>query len=115
MANNPELQAKLDALLNNYRSQLPGRQKEINRLWQSVCQQQTMGEEGKELYRLVHSLSGSGASFGFSALSAAASVFELQLKACCDDGLVIDTERRQLMDKAHASLDNALKALSTAP
>lgn len=108
MANNPELQAKLDALLNNYRSQLPERQEEINRLWQSVCQQQTMGDDGKELYRLVHSLTGSGASFGFSALSDTASVFELQLKACCDDDLVIDTERQQLMEKAYKNLDNAL-------
>lgn len=113
MVNNPDLQAKLDALLNNYRSQLPERQEDIKRLWQSVCQQQAMGDDGKELYRLVHSLTGSGASFGFSALSDAASIFELQLKACCDDELVIDAERRQLMDKAHTGLDNALKVLST--
>ncbi len=111
--NNPELQAKLDALLNNYRSQLPERQKEIRRLWQSVRQQQAVDGDGKELYRLVHSLTGSGASFGFSALSDAASVFELQLKACCDDGLPLDTDRQQLMDKAHADLNNALTALAT--
>ncbi|MCF6218386.1 MAG: Hpt domain-containing protein [Gammaproteobacteria bacterium] len=108
MANNPELQAKLDLLLNRYCSQLPNRQKEIDALWQSVCQQQAMGDEGRELHRLVHSLAGSGASFGFAALSETAKSFELLLKECCDGDLIMDSARQQLMERERLGLYEAL-------
>ncbi len=112
MANNPELQAKLDRLLNRYCAQLPSRQKEIDGLWQSVCQQQKMGDEGRELHRLVHSLAGSGASFGFAALSEAAKSFELLLKECCDGDLVMDSARQLLMEQDRVRLYEVLNKFS---
>ncbi len=106
-----DIQAKLKALLDNYCNQLPERQKDIESHWQMVCEQQAMGEQGKELYRLVHSLAGSGASFGFAELSKAAKAFELKIKTYCDDARSLDhqaqAELMVLRDKLYQALQDA--------
>ena len=111
MPNDQSVQDKLKALLDTYRSQLPQRLNEIDTLWQVVCEQGKMGDEGKELYRLVHSLAGSGASFGFSDLSKAAKAFEMALKVYCESGEPFDKQAQQQVEGVRASFYEALRAV----
>ena len=108
MPASPDIQDKLAALLKNYRSQLPTRLQEIDELWNQVCERGEMGDPGRELYRLVHSLAGSGASFGFSELSKKAKDFENCLKPYCDNGSPLDEAAQQQLNPSRTSLYDEL-------
>ena len=112
MPASPDIQDKLAALLKNYRSQLSARLKEIDTLWNQVSEHGEMGDAGCELYRLVHSLAGSGASFGFSELSKKAKDFENSLKPYCDDALPLDQAAQQQLSPFRISLYDELNRLS---
>lgn len=77
VANN--LQNKLDALKQAYAQHLPAKLSQIEELWHKLCDKWD-SEEIETLHRLVHSLVGSGATYGFKTLSDTARELETLLK-----------------------------------
>jgi len=75
-----ELQAKLQALSDDYAAQLPEKLQQLEQAWQQLPQPEWNAEGFADLYRMVHSLSGSGKTFGFAALSDVARTLEDYLK-----------------------------------
>jgi len=113
MPDKQNVQDKLKALLDSYRSQLPQRLDEIEILWQSVCDQGKMERDGKELYRLVHSIAGSGASFGFSDLSKTAKEFEMGLKVYCESGKAFDKLAQDQLEGARSLFYASIKKIES--
>ena len=69
MADPAGLQAKLKALSDAYAAQLPEKLKQIEQAWEQLPRD-SWDEGGFQiLYRMVHSLTGSGKTFGFALLS----------------------------------------------
>ncbi len=112
MPSDVDISEKLKILLNNYRSQLPQRLSEIEALWLSICQQVAAEDEINELYRIVHSLAGSGASFGFSELSKAAKAFELQIKPYSEGGKEFSQNVPGELEESRLFLIKVLTSLS---
>lgn len=77
MAEAPGIEAALKALRANYIEQLPAKINDIEQRWQAYCVAGGITDESRELLRLIHSLAGSGASFGFAAISERARELEL--------------------------------------
>ena len=92
-----DIQARLQALRDSYAAQLPAKIAEIRALWQRLAAQPNH-EDLKTLHRLVHSLSGSGATFGYSSLSAAARVLELCLNDVVENGKALDGSCQQRVE-----------------
>lgn len=83
----PDIRARLAALRQEYLLQLP---EKIRQLRQSWNQHLSAGEDASQLlalHRQVHSLAGSGATFGCDAISQAARRFEVFVKHLLDNGL----------------------------
>jgi diguanylate cyclase (GGDEF)-like protein len=83
MTVSPEsLQHKLAELRRSYAEQLPAKLSQINETWRNLSAATAVDEALlPDLYRQVHSLTGSGATFGFTALSNAARELEALLKS----------------------------------
>jgi len=63
-----------------YRFALPSRIARIDELWSMIEQDTAAADDRLELERQAHSIAGTGATFGFRPLSAAAKRLELQLQ-----------------------------------
>lgn len=63
-----------------FAGRLPDRLREIDEAWQAVRESAWNEEAVRLLYRLAHSLSGAGATFGFPAVSEAARALEHRLQ-----------------------------------
>lgn len=105
MAESSELKAKLAEIKRNYVSELPRRATALRVAWERTQAEHWAHAPTRELHRLVHSLSGSGATFGFDALSADAHALEVELLKLLQDP---DADRAAL-----ASLFEALLAAVT--
>ena len=75
-----DLQEKLQELRVAYAAQLPEKIREIEEGWNTLLQAGWDEEVLQTLHRKVHSLTGSGATFGFSELSLVSSQLEAFLK-----------------------------------
>lgn len=64
------LSDKIARLRGSFIEQLPGRMAEAHRLFDILCVDPTAGEAATSLHRHLHSIKGTGASFGFLELSA---------------------------------------------
>lgn len=84
------IQARLQALRDSYAAQLPAKIGEIRMLWEKLCRIPAP-EDLKTLHRLVHSLTGSGDTFGYAELSDAARVMEACLKEMQEHNTSLDT------------------------
>jgi chemotaxis protein histidine kinase CheA len=83
MATPADFSDALRLLTEKYRNQLPARLAEINDLLVSVQQAETyLAEDMDTLHRAVHSLTGTGATFGLTKLSNVARSLEVTLKEC---------------------------------
>ena len=100
-----DIQARLQALRDSYTAQLPTKIGEIRSLWQRLAAQPDP-EDLKTLHRLVHSLTGSGATFGYSELSAASRVLEQCLNQVVTHGQALDGSCQQ-------RVEDYLKAIET--
>src|SRR5690242_1377865 len=74
------LRAELRALRANYSAQLPLKFQELEKVWELAQQESENVQHLSNLHLLVHRLSGSGATYGFSALSEEARTLEIYLK-----------------------------------
>lgn len=74
-----DVQARLQALRESYAKQLPDKMTAIQTHWhllQATWDWQTL----EQLHRLIHSIAGSGGSFGFHVLGNQAREIEIELK-----------------------------------
>lgn len=94
MADQEELLAKLKALSDSYAAQLPEKLAQIEQQWRQLPTDSWDDEGFQTLHRLVHSLTGSGKTFGFAALSDAARMLETCLKQIAETKQAPDEEQR---------------------
>lgn len=80
-----DLQAKLAEIKKAYQAELPSKASDLKLAWNDMREENWAADRLQELHRLVHSLSGSGATFGFIELSACARKLEIELKALLHD------------------------------
>lgn len=100
------LKQQLDRLSVIYAQELPSKIAEIQADWQCL-QTQASGPVVKELIRKVHSLRGSGATFGFPEISGVAQRLEEQLRVIStgmNNGLPFSAP---LLDALFAELESA--------
>lgn len=100
----PDPAARLAALQRDYLAQLPHRLTAIEEAWSRLAAGDWAPEPVRELHRLVHNLSGSGATFGIAELSTAARSFEQQLQAAIGHRSLPATEVLAQMQSALAQL-----------
>lgn len=74
------------SLRDYFAARLPERLREIGEAWQRVRDAGWQEEEARTFHRLVHSLAGAGATFGFPAVTDTARSLEQRLKAATQGG-----------------------------
>jgi len=82
--NTTDISKKLKALQLSFKHQLDGRLEEINKLWEEFNLDNSDSRVFNELYRMIHSLAGSGGAFGAVAVSTDASECEQVFKELID-------------------------------
>ncbi len=82
-----ELQIKLSALQQTFKVQLGGKITDIKHLWLAINQENDPVKL-KDLHRMVHSLAGSGGTYGAMPVSTQARVIEKMLLALLEDAKV---------------------------
>ena len=95
MADPVELQAKLKALNDGYAMQLPEKLGQIDHAWEQLPRDRWDDEGFQTLHRMVHSLTGSGKTFGFALLSDVARNLEEYLKQIVQAKKVPDENQRK--------------------
>lgn len=106
-----ELETKLRTLREAYLAQLPERLAAIQGA-RTTLRSATVVDEGlREFYRLVHGLTGSGATFGLQDISDSARTLEQQIKAVVDGSSPLDAAQWSAMD---ASLQRLREAVAGA-
>ena len=98
MSTDPYIE-KLEALRLEYQQMLPTKLENILALWQTIKKQKELGESMEEFYRQVHSLAGSGTTFGFSRLSSAAKELERGIREAQDSGSLLPASIQILDDQ----------------
>ena len=92
----------------DYRNMLPQRLEQINLLWHQVLKGEEVAEALVTLERCVHSLAGSGATFGFADLGDAARVLELMVHPLVNTGIAITAKARADITQAIELLQRSL-------
>lgn len=104
MSDMKELAAKLQVLSDNYAAQLPDKFAQMDAAW-SKLPRDAWNEEGfYALHRMVHSMTGSGKTFGFSALSDVARNLENYLKLIAQKKTAPSGEQRKQIASMMAEL-----------
>lgn len=105
------LEAELRALRASYSAQLPSRIQQVEEAWEIAQHNPGSSEHLKTLHLLVHRLTGSGATYGFTALSEEARTLELYLKPFID-GETFPSEAQKIII---TTLLNVLKEAALEP
>ncbi len=95
---------QMDALHRAYVQQLPHKVQQIEELWRAVSAGTPDNDTLQLLYHLVHKLSGSGPTFGFTSISERAGCLEEAIKRLMANGVAPSPEEKQRVDQAVASL-----------
>lgn len=105
MADPNALQAKLKFLNDAYAAQLPEKLKHLEQVWEQLPLDNWDEESFQTLHRMVHSLTGSGKTFGFSLLSDVARNLEDHLKQLAQAKTKLSEQQRshihELMNELH--------------
>ncbi len=107
-----ELQAQLNVLRESYAAKLDEKIDQIGEGWQlykSHDEGQPRREALASLHRLTHTLAGSGATFGFPAVSSAARRAETVLKSLLQSGAALESEHAQEIEAALEQLRGAAR------
>lgn len=102
-----ELQAALKQFNDAYAATLPKKLKQLHLTWSHFAHAEWNQEEFQRLHRLVHDLTGSGKTFGFSALSDAARQLEQYLKTLGAAQQRLNEPQREQITSLLAALDQA--------
>lgn len=107
------LQAKLKILSDAYAAQLPEKLKQLEQVWVDLPQD-AWDEAGFEtLHRMVHSLTGSGSTFGFPLLSNVARNLEDYLMQFAQAKKVLNDDQRTRIQVLIRELHTAACAKSS--
>lgn len=107
MLKSSELELKLAEIKCSYIRELPQRATDLCAAWDQTETGDWMQDSLRELHRLVHSLSGSGATFGFNDLSAKAHALEVPLAKLLDDSAADRSALSGLFESLLAALKSA--------
>lgn len=107
----PDPAARLAALQRDYLAQIPQQLAAIEEAWGRLVASDWAAGPARELHRLVHNLSGSGATFGVVELSTAARALEQQLQAASGDRAPPSEEARAAMHAGLAQLRAVVRRL----
>lgn len=110
MVDRSDLEARLAAVKRAYVDDLPARAAGLRAAWAQVQAGTSSRGALEELHRLAHNLAGSGATFGFTELSARARAFEIPLKALLQDANADRSALPELFDAMMAALAAAAEA-----
>jgi diguanylate cyclase (GGDEF)-like protein len=102
-----DLHAKLKALKEGYRKALPAKIEAINALWDKLSSGEVQDDVVEELHRQVHSLAGSGATFGMPSVSQSARNLEILLKSIIQSASAIDGDEKAQVVTLLDSLNDA--------
>ena len=114
MADLNKLQAQLQALSDAYAVQLPEKLQQIEQTWNQLPQNEWDDEGFENLHRMVHSLTGSGKTFGFGLLSDVARGLEQYLKQLVQVKMVLSEEQREHVQGLMRELYQAAQHRDTA-
>jgi len=104
-----DFEAKLELLNAAYVADLPGRLRQIEREWGQWPLDAWDDEKFQTLHRMVHSLTGSGKTFGFALLSEAARTLEEYLKSLAQAKAAPGKEQRKRIQILLENLHQAIK------
>lgn len=111
MASFPEeIQEQLEALWQTYAQQLLGKLEQLEAVWQEL-RSQWDDKTLATFHRMTHNLAGSGATFGFAALSDRAYTLERFLRTLMENGQLLTCEAEAQI----GALMAVLKAAATEP
>jgi chemotaxis protein histidine kinase CheA len=102
-----ELGDELQAFNAEYRRGLPARVREIEALWSDLRRGKVSRERLHALLRALHSIAGSGATFGMPSVSEAAAAAEAWVEPCYERGALPEESRRGELDVLLAALRQA--------
>ncbi|MGD1075992.1 MAG: Hpt domain-containing protein, partial [Thermodesulfovibrionales bacterium] len=91
-ASREKITEKLKHLRESYLKQLPERLEEIDACYRTLLRDPGVNEVVRNLHRLVHSIKGSSASFGFKKVSAAALLLDKLLGPFIENGTQMTAE-----------------------
>ncbi len=107
---------KLHALQARYARELTPRLDALDAAWRTIDDGGYGGDDLKNLHLLLHRLAGSGATFGFSAISEIARNLEGIVLSVIDDAAALDDAARQTIREGLVQLrDAAHTPVSIAP
>jgi len=101
------LEQRLNQLNQEYVDSLPEKINHIENLWRGLVKNEVDAADVKLLYQAVHSLNGSGATFGYIFLSEMAEVIEILLKPLMQDNLLPNVEQQSHISKLLIKLRKA--------
>jgi len=114
MANASALQEQLDLLRASYAARLGDRLGHIDETWAGLLKNAWDGDAFEELHRAVHSLAGSGGTFGFPILGDAARTIEVFIKSILHDARIPTSPQRSQISILLDELKNAADQASNA-
>lgn len=107
------LDRELTALHKAYRARLPLQAGELDKIWQTVQEGGCGGEALAALHALAHGIAGSGATFGYPALSEAATPLEELADNILRAGAPPSDAQRDRLAQSVETLRSALSTLSS--
>ncbi len=106
---NDVYEKKMQSLHREYQKLLPLRMREIEKVWGDATAEEESRDDLKLFCRLVHTLAGSGSTFGFKSLSKAAREVEALVSEALESGDPLGPEK---CDEIGALLDRMRRSLS---
>lgn len=110
MAENVELQKKLEALKQIYLQQLPDRADEIRRTWKELPTVSNKESTFQTLRNLIHRITGSAGTYGFEDLSHAARTLEYSLEEYDLNHFDPNSQNHERISRAIEELSNMAKS-----
>lgn len=99
MVDMPGIEAALKALRENYIAQLPNKIGDIEQRWIEQRTATVVSDAAKDLLRLIHSMAGSGSSFGFAVVSERARELELYYTPFVKQGKLLSPDDIKEFDR----------------
>ena len=115
MADMKVMAAKMKVLRDAYAAQLPDKLALLNQVWSSLPSARWDEAGFNTLHRMVHSLSGSAKTFGFSGLGEAARSLELELNKFSQDCIAPDEAQRQYVVSMLGQLQRLSRGRDSVP
>src|SRR5690242_19682092 len=108
MTNLMDTTDKFELLRTRYAAQLPERIKAIEAGWNDLAKGTWDESAGRALYRLAHSLAGSGSTFGFDAVSDAARTLERCLQTVIEQNAPPQDAQRAAINDAVSAMQSSV-------